>query len=297
VLFVDSSGFAQFNFSTTNVGPYAVLVRLLSGNAASYAPTYHDNVTTWTASTPFSGNPGSNTIVLSITLQAATGTGNGSGGAGGGVFNGLPFTGSVGMAGIPVYLQDVNGNLLKVLYSRNDGSFNFTNLPFGDYGMRVELFGVPSTTYMFSLTNSNPTLQINFTLGTNGIAASINEADLTIVGTYPNPAKDWVRMQLKAKDGQTQTIRLRDLQGRLVYNERIAAGLSTVAHPFNLDTRRWEQVGAPRNLPPNLRPIKVEPKLDETGAKYLRNNEPEVWAMLAPAITIQPAKTSVTIKV
>ena len=51
------------------------------------------------------------------------------------------------------------------------------------------------------------------------------------------------------------------------------------------------------NLPPNLRPIKVEPKLDETGAKYLRNNEPEVWAMLAPAITIQPAKTSVTIKV
>lgn len=50
-------------------------------------------------------------------------------------------------------------------------------------------------------------------------------------------------------------------------------------------------------LPPNMRPIKVEPKLDETGAKYLRNNEPEVWAMLAPAITIKPAKTSVEIKV
>lgn len=50
-------------------------------------------------------------------------------------------------------------------------------------------------------------------------------------------------------------------------------------------------------LPPNMRPIKVEPKLDETGAKYLRNNEPEVWAMLAPAITIKPAKTSIEIKV
>lgn len=235
VLFVDSSGFGQFNFSTTSAGPYAVLVRLLSGNAASYAPTYHDNVTTWTASTPFSGNPSSNTIVLNITLQAASGTGNGSGGAGGGVFNGLPFTGSVGMAGIPVYLQDVNGNLLKVLYSRNDGSFNFTNLPFGDYGMRVELFGVPSTTYMFSLTNSNPTLQINFTLGTNGIAASINEADLTIVGTYPNPAKDWVRMQLKAKDGQTQTIRLRDLQGRLMLekNVQLERGLQEIELPLN----------------------------------------------------------------
>lgn len=49
-------------------------------------------------------------------------------------------------------------------------------------------------------------------------------------------------------------------------------------------------------LPANLRPLKVETKLDETGAKYLRNNEPEIWAMLAPAITITPAKTSVTIK-
>lgn len=50
-------------------------------------------------------------------------------------------------------------------------------------------------------------------------------------------------------------------------------------------------------LPPNMRPIKTEPKLDETGARYLRNNEPEVWAMLAPAFTIKPAKTSIEIKV
>ena len=49
-------------------------------------------------------------------------------------------------------------------------------------------------------------------------------------------------------------------------------------------------------LPANLRPLKVETKLDETGAKYLKNNEPEIWSMLAPAITIAPAKTSVAIK-
>lgn len=49
-------------------------------------------------------------------------------------------------------------------------------------------------------------------------------------------------------------------------------------------------------LPENMRPLKVETKLDETGAKYLRNNEPEVWAQLAPAITVKPAKTSVEIK-
>jgi primosomal replication protein N len=50
-------------------------------------------------------------------------------------------------------------------------------------------------------------------------------------------------------------------------------------------------------LPENMRPIKTEVKLDETGAKYLRNNEPEAWARIAPAITTKEAKTSVEVKI
>lgn len=216
--FFDSSGVAQFQFTTTQSGMYAILVTLLNGNAVNYAPTYHDNTTTWTASMPYLL---AYNHTFNIILQPASGTGNGNGGAGGGVFNGLPVTGSVGMAGIPVQLQDANGNILKVLHSNSDGTFNFNNLPFGDYGIRVELFGVPSTTYLFNLSNTNPTVQVNFTLGTNGIAASMKEVDLTVVGTYPNPAKDWVRMQLKAKDGQTQTIQLRDIQGKLMLEKKV----------------------------------------------------------------------------
>jgi len=49
-------------------------------------------------------------------------------------------------------------------------------------------------------------------------------------------------------------------------------------------------------LPEHLRPIKTETKLDEAGAKYLRLNEPELWRMIAPAITISPAKTGLTVK-
>lgn len=50
------------------------------------------------------------------------------------------------------------------------------------------------------------------------------------------------------------------------------------------------------SIPESMRPIKREVKLDETGAKYLRNNEPDVWRMLSSAITVKPAKPSVTIK-
>jgi hypothetical protein len=49
-------------------------------------------------------------------------------------------------------------------------------------------------------------------------------------------------------------------------------------------------------VPTELRPLKVETKLDETGAKCLRANEPEIWALIAPAITITPAKTALSIK-
>lgn len=49
-------------------------------------------------------------------------------------------------------------------------------------------------------------------------------------------------------------------------------------------------------LPEQLRPIKTKTELDSTGAKFLRNNEPEAWAILAPAITMKPAKPSVEIK-
>ena len=49
-------------------------------------------------------------------------------------------------------------------------------------------------------------------------------------------------------------------------------------------------------IPASLRPIKVEKKIDETGAKYLRANEPDIWAKIAQVITVKPAKTSITLK-
>lgn len=51
-----------------------------------------------------------------------------------------------------------------------------------------------------------------------------------------------------------------------------------------------------KNISPNLHPVKIERKLDDRGLRYLQSNEPEIFAQIAHAITITPAKTSVTIK-
>lgn len=62
-----------------------------------------------------------------------------------------------------------------------------------------------------------------------------------------------------------------------------------------LDLKKYDQIVD--RIPEALRPVKVKRELDVTGIKYLANNEPEIYAMLANsgALTVEPAKTSVTI--
>jgi hypothetical protein len=49
--------------------------------------------------------------------------------------------------------------------------------------------------------------------------------------------------------------------------------------------------------PANMVPVKTEIKLDETGAKWLRTNEPDAWRTLAGYITVAPAKTALKVAV
>lgn len=49
--------------------------------------------------------------------------------------------------------------------------------------------------------------------------------------------------------------------------------------------------------PANMIPVKTEIKLDETGCKWLRANDPQAWQTLAKHITVAPAKTAVSVKV
>lgn len=48
-------------------------------------------------------------------------------------------------------------------------------------------------------------------------------------------------------------------------------------------------------IPPSLHPVKVVREEDVAGIKYLANNEPKMYAILAKALTVKPAKTAVSI--
>ena len=50
-----------------------------------------------------------------------------------------------------------------------------------------------------------------------------------------------------------------------------------------------------RQLPDGMRPIRLRTHLDQRFTKHLQNNEVEAWNVIAPAITMQRLKTTLTI--
>lgn len=63
------------------------------------------------------------------------------------------------------------------------------------------------------------------------------------------------------------------------------------------DPRALAEACAAAQWAPSMIPVKTEVKLDETGCKWLRHNEPEAWRLVAQYVEVKPAKTAVSLKV
>ena len=70
----------------------------------------------------------------------------------------------------------------------------------------------------------------------------------------------------------------------------------TLTQPIyrKLDAAKWATVKT--LIDQKLWPIKVIVEADATGCKYLANNEPQLWALIADAFTVTPGKVGVEVK-
>lgn len=60
-----------------------------------------------------------------------------------------------------------------------------------------------------------------------------------------------------------------------------------------MDWKKWESVK--EQIPEGLQPTRWKLELDEKGVKWLQNNEPDVYAVLATALTVKPGAVQVTV--
>ena len=61
----------------------------------------------------------------------------------------------------------------------------------------------------------------------------------------------------------------------------------------SMDWAKWETVK--ESISPDLCPVEVKTVLSETGVKWLMNNEPDIYRILAEALTVKSAAVSVTV--
>jgi hypothetical protein len=125
----------------------------------------------------------------------------------------------------------------------------------------------------------------------------MNEPNLTEL------AREWLRA--KAREAAANKERIAIEERMLPFLEKKDEGSRTTETPDGwkisctqkmtrkLDLDAYDRVAI--KIPINMRPIKVTRSLDEKGAKWLADNEPDIFAILAPCITTTPAKPSIAV--
>ena len=63
------------------------------------------------------------------------------------------------------------------------------------------------------------------------------------------------------------------------------------------DLQALDKACADARFGPNLVPIKTKVELDATGCKWLRQNEPSLWDVVAKHVTVSPAKAAMKVSV
>jgi PKD repeat protein len=205
-LALDTTGYYIYNYmAVPPVTPAFLLKAVINPSAFNYsqfAPTFYIHTLNWFSATPI--YPAAPNVYYNINMISLPTPVIGSGSVLGNVFNnGLKSTNGVPLAGAELILTDENDSPLAVNYSAANGQFSFSNLPYGNYKLHLEVAGVNYQAYAFTLSADNPSVNnITVTISSTGAIITAIENDVqknvsTISQIYPNPATTDAYLDIK----------------------------------------------------------------------------------------------------
>ena len=118
-----------------------------------------------------------------------------------------------------------------------------------------------------------------------------------------NEWRSWKHAEDRAKENRLQSeLKLIELFGfnKLEGSQTIKTddGNYKISFTAKLDRKLDEDAyrAIEHNLPDNMRPVRVKLELDTKGIKWMEENAPDAYALVAPCITTKPAKTAVKVE-
>ncbi|MFH1320359.1 MAG: carboxypeptidase regulatory-like domain-containing protein [Bacteroidota bacterium] len=132
--------------------------------------------------------------------------------------------------GVNISLEQVPGSVVASDKTDNDGNFSFTNVPQGNFTLRVSIPGMEMTsTYNIDLTSDDSTIAgLDFAVGDSTIIATgpgstgkeIIIANLFNIKIYPNPYKEFTTFEYTLEKENSVTIEVYNMLGELVFSEQ-----------------------------------------------------------------------------
>lgn len=232
--------FGSYAFYNVAQGNYILKTALEPGSELYelFLPTYSGNTVLWEeASTIYVNQLVAGADIWLVPVPEPT-TGNGS------ISGSVQWAGgekmglTAGMAGIPVFLFSMQGELLQAVYTDQTGQFVFQGVPEGSFLIRPEITGLPVTPLPVSLGGTVVAVAgIAFNVTEAGIQYGVVEvlpAGIASVGQpMPNPTRDKASLEVEVVQAVNLSLTVVDLTGRVVYtrNEAYVPGAYRLSLP------------------------------------------------------------------
>jgi len=231
---IDSAGY--YFFFDVPGGSYLLLTELLPGSAYynDWLPTYYGDVLYWEDATEILTEDLSNPY--NVNLVAADGYYPGQGLINGTITEEGRFKGDgLPAMDINIILFDQYMNALGYMYSTEQGTFDFTDLPYGTYYIYAEIIGMATNPIMVVLHEDNPTATIDLVMSGDQLGVlSTNELSSENFGInriYPNPAREVLNIELFVKNSKLQVagcrLQVYDVNGRLMEELQITENMTS----------------------------------------------------------------------
>jgi PKD repeat protein len=219
---MDTLGY--YLFYPMQLGDYFVKVEPSPSSIyyGAYLPTYYGDVIHWEDATMIGLTQ--NLYNEDINLVAVSVAGSGPGGISGTVVYAGASREDTPAHNIQIMLANAQGEYVGILYSDEDGTFSFDNLPIGDYTLYAEVMGKTIVPKAYQITDEEPAIEnvimlIKETEIVYGIEDVASAYVKNISDIYPNPVSNLLQFDINVKQSTELTYSIINYTGQIVYNE------------------------------------------------------------------------------